>query len=72
MLHYINYIIKIAIIIIGIIFASGILAPSHEDINMFRIMGGVFILFGVYRIVIYKMKHREYNFKKVEEEDESK
>jgi hypothetical protein len=62
MLHIINYIIKIAIIIIGIIFISGIIPAPNSDTTMLRVMGGVFILFGVYRIVLYRMKYKEYNF----------
>lgn len=68
MLHIVNYIIKIAIIIIGIIFISGIIPAPNNDNTLFRVMGGVFILFGIYRIVLYRMKYKEYNFKKSEEE----
>jgi len=70
MMHIINYIVKIMIIIIGLILISGIIPITNEDTTLFRIMGGVFILFGVYRLAIYKMKYKEYNFNKEENENE--
>lgn len=71
MLHIINYIVRIAIIVIGIIFVSGIVAPPNSDTTLFRVMGGVFILFGIYRIAIYRMKYKEYNFRDKDNEDEN-
>ncbi len=70
MLHIINYVVKISIVIIGIIFVIGVIPATKEDIVLFRVMGGVFILFGVYRIVLYKMKYKEYKFKNDENENE--
>ena len=70
MLHIINYIVRVAIIIIGIVFISGVFLPPNSDTTMFRVMGGVFVLFGIYRIVVYRMKYREYNFGNYEEEEE--
>jgi hypothetical protein len=48
---------------------SGIIIPTSDDATMFRVMGIVFILFGVYRIVIYRMKYKEYNFKSEQENE---
>ncbi|MCL2038945.1 MAG: hypothetical protein FWG85_00780 [Bacteroidetes bacterium] len=71
MLHIINYIVKISIIIIGIVFIIGVIPAAKEDAVLFRVMGGVFVLFGVYRIVLYRMKYKEYNFKNNENKNEN-
>jgi Ca2+/Na+ antiporter len=59
MMNVLNYVVKIAIIIIGIIMLSGVIIPDNGDTTLYRIMGVVFILFGVYRIVMYKTKRKE-------------
>jgi len=63
-MHILNYTLKILIIITGIIFLSGVIVPQNGDTTLYRVMGGVFILFGIYRIVIYRKK-----MKQCEEED---
>ena len=72
MLHIVNYIVKIVIIIIGIIFISGIIPAPNGDTTLFRVMGVVFILFGVHRIVTYKLKYKMYNSNEEEEKDDDK
>ena len=56
MMHIINYIVKIFIIIMGFVFLSGVVVPPSGEASLYRVMGVVFILFGIYRIVIYKRK----------------
>ena len=63
MLKIINYITRILIVIIGIVFTSGLIVPADGDVTRFRVMGIVFILFGIYRIAIYRMKTKQYDFK---------
>ncbi len=66
----INYSIRILIIIIGILLISGILSSPEWDDSFLRIMGVVFILFGIYRVIIYRSQVKRYNFSR-EEEDEN-
>lgn len=70
MLSIVNYIVRFFIIIIGIIFVSGAFLPENEDTTLMQIMGIVFILFGIYRIVMYKMKSKQYQNIKKEDNDE--
>lgn len=71
--HIINYSIRLLIIIIGVLLVSGLLSNPTWDSSFLRIMGIIFILFGVYRIVIYYSQVKRYNFDSKEgEEDESK
>jgi len=59
-MHIINYIIRTFIIIMGIIFVSGIVVPPSGDTTVYRVMGVIFILFGIYRIVMYRRKLKLY------------
>jgi hypothetical protein len=61
MLNIVNYIVRISIIIIGIILVSGLITPQNGDTILFRVMGVIFILFGAYRIVLYRMKSKQYS-----------
>ncbi len=58
-MHIVNYLIRGLIIVIGIIFASGIFTPKSEDSSLMRVMGVVLILWGIYRILTYRMKYRQ-------------
>ena len=69
MIHIINYAIKSFIIIVGIVFLSGVATPANGDATLFRVMGVVFILFGVYRIILYRTKVKQYNLAADDEED---
>ncbi len=62
-LHVINYIVRISIVAIGVVLVSGVLFKGKDNSEMFTVMGIVFILFGLYRIVIYRMKSKQYDFK---------
>ncbi|ROL61170.1 hypothetical protein D9V86_07145 [Bacteroidetes/Chlorobi group bacterium ChocPot_Mid] len=71
--HIINYSIRFLIIIIGVLLVSGLLSNPTWDTTFLRIMGIIFILFGVYRIIIYYSQVKRYNFDSQEdEEDEEK
>jgi len=56
----INYSIRILIVLIGIILISGLL-PTHgfQNERMVKVFGGIFILYGVYRIVVYKARLKQ-------------
>jgi arginine exporter protein ArgO len=71
--HIINYSIRFLIIIIGVLLVSGLLSNPTWDTTFLRIMGIIFILFGVYRIIIYYSQVKRYNFDSQEDdEDEEK
>lgn len=69
MLNIVNYVVRILIIVVGAIFTTGWIVPKDGDITRYRIMGIVFMLFGIYRIVMYRMKSRQYDFSSEEEEN---
>ena len=69
MFKIVNYIIRILIIVIGIIFVSGLIVPADGDVTRFRVMGVIFILFGFYRVAMYRMKSKQYDFNKKTETD---
>ncbi len=56
----INYGIRGLIIIIGILLISGLLSSPEWDDSFLRIMGLIFILFGIYRIVIYRSQYKRF------------
>ena len=57
----INYGIRILIILLGLLFVSGILMPEDFDPTMMRVFGVVFVLFGFYRLALYRAKKKRYN-----------
>lgn len=65
-----NYSIRGLVVLIGIGFVSGILIPETAGVNdqMFRIMGIVFILFGIYRLVTYYSQQKRYEYEKDDDE----
>jgi len=59
----INYGVRIVIILLGILLATGVLATGEND-PMLRVIGIIAILFGVYRIIMYrrnKLKYKTFN-----------
>lgn len=56
----INYGVRAIIILIGILLLSGIIDPPEQDTSFIRIMGVIFILFGLYRIIIYHSQLKRY------------
>lgn len=66
----INYSIRVMIVVIGILLVTGVFSSPEWDVSFIRIMGIVFILFGGYRIIIYRSQLKRYRFEKEEEEDD--
>jgi hypothetical protein len=48
-----NYAVRIIIIILGILFLSGVFSFTRANPDLVRVMGIVFILFGSYRLISY-------------------
>jgi len=63
----INYGIRILIICLGLLFVTGYLMPEGSDPTMMRVFGVIFVLFGFYRLALYRANKRKYSFKKDEE-----
>lgn len=55
-MNILNYVVRIAIIIVGILLLSGIVMPPNTDATMVKVMGGILILWGIFRIVTYRTK----------------
>ncbi len=69
-LHIINYTVRGMIILLGVLLLSGIINVGTADSTFIKVMGVVFILFGIYRISIYRMQSKKYNFSINEEEND--
>ncbi len=60
----INYGVRVVIILLGILLATGVLATGEND-QMLRTIGIIAILFGLYRIIMYRRNKLKYkNFSK--------
>ena len=67
----VNYAVRILIVLTGIVFASGVLDVTGDEATRYRIMGIVFILFGIYRIVLYRLKSQQLELKMQREAEDS-
>lgn len=59
----INYSIRILIILLGLLFVSGYIMPEDSDPTMMRVFGAVFVLFGFYRLALYRANKKRYKSK---------
>ena len=50
----INYLVRATILVLGILLVAGVFTPENTDGSMFQGMGAMFILFGIYRLAIYR------------------
>ena len=69
MLTIINYITRIIIIVVGILFIFGVFTPNNKT-DIPTIIGIICIIFGTYRLIIYKIKSKEYKELENENQDE--
>jgi len=65
-----NYGIRLLIILIGIVMLSGIMTPKKTDPTFLIVMGIIFILFGLYRLVSYHFALRRYKFNEEDDDEE--
>ena len=59
----INYGIRILIILLGLVFVSGYFMPEDSDPTMMRVFGIIFVLFGFYRLALYRAHKKRYSSK---------
>ena len=58
----VNYIVKILTILIGVFLLAGnLIFPQMPKEPMLKIMGVVLILWGSYRLIIYRIQLKRYN-----------
>lgn len=67
-LDIIQYLIKGVIVIFGVVIFFNIFELDMPE-NTRKVIGLIVVLFGVYRLVIYKMKKRKYEFEAEEDEN---
>ncbi|MES2765682.1 MAG: hypothetical protein V4642_07440 [Bacteroidota bacterium] len=56
--HILNYGVRAAMIIVGLLMVLGVFSPPRQDASLMRMMGIVMILFGVYRMAMYYTKQQ--------------
>jgi uncharacterized membrane protein HdeD (DUF308 family) len=56
-MHIVNYLVRILIILIGVVLL--IYPPRNQDSSFMAIMGIVLILWGIFRIITYRMKAKQ-------------
>lgn len=58
LLRVVNYMTASTVLIVGAVFLSGYLVPGYVPSNFRIIMGSVMILYGIYRLVMTRMKEQ--------------
>jgi len=58
--HIVNYLVRIVIICIGIYLLIAEF-PTADDTSMIRVIGSIMVLFGVYRVIMYRINQKKYN-----------
>ncbi len=55
----INYIIRALILILGVILLLGLIKIPNSDPYIMKVMGVIFILWGIFRIITYNIKLKQ-------------
>jgi hypothetical protein len=55
----INYLVRSMISLIGVLLLFGLYAPKNADPLIVKVIGFIFILWGIYRIIIYRSRLQE-------------
>mgnify|MGYP005839795405 CR=1 FL=1 len=63
----VNYAIRLAIIILGFLILFNVFSIETQDFVTFRVIGGLMVVFGVYRIYSYYLASRKY--RRIQNED---
>jgi hypothetical protein len=61
-LKLLNYSIRSLMVLLGIYFMWAPNLPAHQDVTLIRVMGIVIFLFGIYRLSIYHLNQKRYDF----------
>lgn len=65
----VNYLIRGIFVAIGLIIISGNLFPASVDKFTLNFIGGIFVFWGIYRIIIFRMKLKKYKIQLEEDEE---
>lgn len=63
----VNYVIRLAIVILGLLILFNVFSIETQDFITFRVIGGLMVVFGVYRIYSYYLASRK--FRSIRHED---
>lgn len=69
LMHIINYLVRILIIVIGIILITGKFAPKNADTTLMTVMGVILILWGIFRLVTYWTRVKQFNRQQRDDEE---
>jgi len=69
LLIIINYTVRGGIIVLGVLLIAGVLDFGDSDRALMRAFGVICVLFGIYRISIYRMQQKRYSFLEDEEDE---
>lgn len=69
MINLVNYILKFAIIAFGLVIFFNVVELDMPETTR-QVVGVVVILFGVYRLILFKSKMKKYEFE-AEEDNEN-
>lgn len=56
----VNYAVKIITILIGLVLITGVGLPKMQNTDMVKVMGAVLILWGCYRLIMYRIQLKRY------------
>lgn len=72
-MHILNYTVRGAIVLIGVLLLTGVLFPKNADTQMMKVFGVIFILFGLYRMAMYysnTKRYKTYDFSTKDKDDD--
>lgn len=69
-LFIINFAVRVIVILVGLVVLFDLLKIPNLDTQARIIMGVVITLFGAYRLSIFYMQNKRYNFNDDDDEDE--
>lgn len=60
-LIFVNYLVKILTILLGLVFLTGLFLPkAMQQEPMFKFLGAVLIAWGIYRTILYRTQLKRY------------
>ena len=59
-MHIINYIVRLLIITVGLLLIFGNIGPKNADKTLITVMGVILILWGIYRLVTYRTRVKQF------------
>ncbi len=63
----VNYAIRFAIVVLGFLILFNVFSIETQDFVTFRVIGGLMVVFGIYRIYSYYLASRKFRRSRNEE-----